>query len=1188
MQLRARSVARSITLAVAVGTAVAAMPGAHAASTAYRCNNGGPVPSHRCTELADALDGTSPNLGALAGPVSISGTGLYTAFSAQPDTGGAQQVYLRHLATGVSSTMSVNGTGTVGNGPSYLPAVSDTAGRVAFISDATNLVALDGNGAGDDVFVRNALTSTTTHLTPSTNPVTGADGQMADLAISGDGSRVAITSLATNLVSGDTNDAADVFVVGTDGTGMRIASANAANEQGNSDSYKPALSANGRFLAFGSDATNLVPGDTEGFADVFVKDLQDDTIERVSVTGLGVAGDGDSGDAGVSISDDGRYVAFTTEASNLGAVSGIRAVVVKDRQTEAVTAITASASQPAEFPVISGDGSIVAFVSDAINLVAGDTNGARDLFLAGRTGGIIRVVDDVAGTGAQTQIPSGSQGVPWGLSNDGTIAAFTTSSALVANDDNATTDLYVHIADLRGPTISAPAANLVTNDPTPAVNATLQTGGNTLEISEGGTVLTTLTAPASGIVATELTGLAEGSHTLSFREVDGPYGSDPVTRTFEIDTVAPSDVTIVAPSDGAVIGNAQPVITGTAGIATGDDSTIDLTITGPGGYSVSSTVNVAGDGSWSHLPSALPSNGTYTISVSQADAAGNSSSDTTSFTLNAGVPTIAITSPVSGATNVSPVTITGSIADATTLTLTVLKDGQPHLSRSVTASGTGWSTTLTPPSDATYTISASATNVGGTGTSNTVNLVFDATVPAAPVITAPLGAIASATPMATGNAEPGATMRLVLDGSPLTPPPVSSPAGAWGFQLPVLAQGAHTLTVRAEDAAGNLSQQVSAAFTVDTQTPAAPVILSPASGSAFRHGGVAISGSGEPGATITVREGATTVGTATVGANSTWGMTPTLATGTHTLVARQTDASGQVSPDSNAIIVTVDPSLAVTEISTPVDNATSTSRQVEISGLAKPLGTIQLSLISGATETPLGPPVSVDANGTWVRIVTLDDGSYRLRARETTTNTVAPDRAFRVRSGVPIIVSPVEGAVLRSEFTVSGTAMPKATIMLRDGATELGVTDADAAGAWSIDVRRPDGKRVFIAYATSGASRTPDSTPRTIEVDNVGPNSTITPDGDPMGSLVGVPVRVSGTAGDAHRVTSVSIVYRNTATGQVHYSSAPPCEGCGSSTSVTFSDQPPLLPGLWTATVTAVDQVGNTGLPATTRFLVLP
>ena len=160
--------------------------------------------------------------------------------------------------------------------------------------------------------------------------------------------------------------------------------------QGNGYSYHPSISADGRYVAFESYATNLVSGDTNGYIDVFVHDRQGGGTTRVSVTSDGAQGG--TGSWNPSISADGRYVAFMSAASNL--VSGDTCcsdIFVHDRQSGQTTRVSvasdgAQGNNHSWYPSISADGRYVAFHSYASNLVSGDTNSAPDVFVHDRGG----------------------------------------------------------------------------------------------------------------------------------------------------------------------------------------------------------------------------------------------------------------------------------------------------------------------------------------------------------------------------------------------------------------------------------------------------------------------------------------------------------------------------------------------------------------------------------------------------------------------------------------------------------------------------------------------------------------------------------------------------------------------------------------------------------------------------------
>ncbi len=244
----------------------------------------------------------------------------------------------------------------------------------------------------------------TTRVSVDSSGAQGNGYSMAQFpSISDDGRFVAFVSIATNLVMGDTNGAADIFVHDSLGGTTERVSIDSAGAEGNADSYEPSISADSRFVAFKSLASNLVPGDTNGFDDIFVHDRLSATTERVSVDSAG--GQGNNFSSSPRISDDGRFVTFLSAATNL--VPGITAgqVYVRDRligTTECVS-IASGGAQGNDFsanPSISAGGRFVAFESLATNLVAGDTNGVYDVFLRDRLHGTTERVS-VSTTGAQ-------------------------------------------------------------------------------------------------------------------------------------------------------------------------------------------------------------------------------------------------------------------------------------------------------------------------------------------------------------------------------------------------------------------------------------------------------------------------------------------------------------------------------------------------------------------------------------------------------------------------------------------------------------------------------------------------------------------------------------------------------------------------------------------------------------------
>jgi Tol biopolymer transport system component len=226
------------------------------------------------------------------------------------------------LAAGPIQRVSLSSTGKQGFCDSYAPALSDNGRFVAFSSGAAKLVPGDGNHKVD-VFVRDLRTGKTTLVSLGQGGVEG-NGTSDFPALSAGGRFVAFDSEAGNLVPGDTNGAEDVFVRDRlTGTTERVSVATDGT-QGNGYSFLGNVSSDGRYVTFESGASNLVPGDTNDGFDVFVRDRLNGTTERVSLGPGGIQADGSS--FAPQISGDGRVVVFQSEARNLapGDTQGLR------------------------------------------------------------------------------------------------------------------------------------------------------------------------------------------------------------------------------------------------------------------------------------------------------------------------------------------------------------------------------------------------------------------------------------------------------------------------------------------------------------------------------------------------------------------------------------------------------------------------------------------------------------------------------------------------------------------------------------------------------------------------------------------------------------------------------------------------------------------------------------------------
>jgi hypothetical protein len=408
-----------------------------------------PAAAQETTRVSVDSSGAEGDLGSSS--LFLAANGLVVTFQSDAsnlvgsDTNRFGDVFVHDRTTGLTERVSVDSSGREANGFSYANWSSATGRWVAFTSEASNLVAADQNHV-TDVFVRDRSTGTTERISVGTSGEEG-NGSSGWSSLSADGSVVAFTSLASNLVAGDGNSAWDVFVRDrVAGTTARV-SVDSSGAEGNGASLNGALSADGNVVAFQSTASNLVANDLNGMRDVFVHDRSSGITERVSVDSTGIDGDGDSGEFLPSLSSDGQIVAFASTATNLVAndTNGFQDVFVHDRSTGITERISvdsagAEGDDDSGYPSLSADGRLVAFHSSASNLVANDANATTDIFVHDRaTGETLRVSVDSAGGEADS-----FSGGP-SLTSDGSLVAFySAASNLVAGDSNGASDDFVH------------------------------------------------------------------------------------------------------------------------------------------------------------------------------------------------------------------------------------------------------------------------------------------------------------------------------------------------------------------------------------------------------------------------------------------------------------------------------------------------------------------------------------------------------------------------------------------------------------------------------------------------------------------------------------------------------------------------------------------------------------------------
>jgi Tol biopolymer transport system component len=503
--------------------------------------------------------------------------------------------------------VSVSSDGVQGNKHSQYPSISDDGRYVAFQSDANNLIAADTNGK-TDVFVHDRQTEVTERVSVA-NDGTQANGRSSLPKISADGRYVAFSSDASNLVANDTNNTSDVFIHDRQTGETERVSVASDGTQGNRYSGVSDISEDGRYVLFSSDATNLVANKTNvPYWDSYVHDRYTGVTERVSIASDGTQGN-QHGDPW-SISGDGRYVGFFSLATNLVAndTNNTYDVFVHDRQTGETERVSV-ASDGSEtnpnsisyMPSLSGDGRYVAFLSNAINLVASDTNGTYDAFVHDRqTGETARV----------------------SVASDGTQANGYSNNPIISSDGR-----YV--------VYSSVANNLLVGKPNPVIGGVFifdrQTGETDLvSIASNGTQ-----GNAGG--GADATISADGRYVAYWSNANNLVPND--TNGF-------ADIYVTT----RFVPNAAPIVIlpGSASLHKGETFTASGTIDdqdstawtgtldyGDGSAAVNLIISAGGSFSLSHVYSA---SGVYTVSVEVTDDEGASSQATLQVEVTNRVP----------------------------------------------------------------------------------------------------------------------------------------------------------------------------------------------------------------------------------------------------------------------------------------------------------------------------------------------------------------------------------------------------------------------------------------------------------------------------------------------------------------------------------------------------------------------
>ena len=783
----------------------------------------------------------------------------------------------------------------------------------------------------------------------------------------------------------------------------------------------------------------------------------------------------------------------------------------------------------------------------------------------------------------------------------------------------------------------------LTNDATPVLSGSAEAGSK-VTILDGTTVLGTVTVGSNGSWSFTSPTLGDGNHSLTTTVTDKAGNVSPATPpiTFGVDTTAPAAVSGMTVNDnvGSSTGSLTP------GVTT-DDSTPTLNGTAEAGTVVRvydgttllGSVTAGSNGSWSFTPDAPLTNGQHSFTTTVTDAAGNVSPTSPPFALNidAGVPATSSLIVVSDDSGVTLVQLenNSSTHDNTPILsgqagandLIRIYNGTTEIGSVVAGTNGQWNYTPAVLGDATYAFHATATNSAGVTTdSPTINVTIDTVAPGAPsgvglsdgVDGDPIPTGSSTnnnTPTLSGGGEPGATV-TISDGDSVIGTTTVGAGGTWSYTTPPLSDGDHSLTSTVTDPAGNTGPaSTPVTVTVDTQPPAAAsnVQLTNDAGTAIPAGGSTsdntptIKGTAEPGSTVTVTDGNTVIGTATVGGNGSWSVTPTtpLSDGQHSLTATVTDPAGNTGPGTTAVIVIVD--------TTPPAAATGLQASNDASGTAVPIaagGTTNdvTPLLTGRAEA--GSVVTVRDGTTVLGSTTVgNDGNWSFSspvlgqgAHSITTNvtdaagntgaTSSPALTFTIDTTAPPAPGGVQlsndasgtavpitnGTTNDATPVLSGTAAAGSTVTVSDGATVLGTTTVGSGGTWSFTTPAlTEGNHSLTATVTSPAGNTgAPSAPIVVAIDLTPPPaaSGVQLSNDSSGTPV--PIAAGGSTNDTTPVISgsaeagsvVTVRDGSTVLGSVTV---------GSNGSWSLTPTTPLGNGAHSITTTVTDAAGNTG-----------
>ena len=611
--------------------------------------------------------------------------------------------------------------------------------------------------------------------------------------------------------------------------------------------------------------------------------------------------------------------------------------------------------------------------------------------------------------------------------------------------------------------------------------------------------------------------MGNGAHNFTATAIDaaGNTSATSASMSVTVDTVAPSAPAISSFSND----------TGTVGDGVTSDNTLALTGTAAANSTVkvydgatllgSATAN--GSGAWSYTTGTL-SNATHSFTATATDAAGNTSAASTALavTVNAGgvlTPTPTITSFSNdtgtvgdGITNANLITLNGQAPAGTNVQIF---DGATQIGTVTAGANWYWSFATATLSNGAHSFTVKATDAAGniSAASTAMAVTVDTVAPAAPAIssfsndtgTVGDGITSDNTLALTGTAAANSTVK-VYDGATLLGSATANGSGAWSYTTAALSNGAHSLTAKATDAAGNVSAASAIKnVTVDTVAPSAPAISSFSNDTGTVGDGVtsdntlALTGTAAANSTVKVYDGATLLGSATANGSGAWSYTTgTLSNAAHSFTAKATDAAGNTSAASAAMAVTVNaggvliPTPTITSFSNDtgtVGDGVTSDNTLALTGTAAANSTVKV--YDGATL--LG---SATANGSGVWNFTTGTllsttHSFSAKATDAAGNTSATSAALAVRVNTVELFAPTiasfsndtgtvgDGITSDNTLTLTGMSPAGTTVQVFDGASQVGTVTADASWHWSFATPMlSNGAHSFTATAMDAAGNT--------------------------------------------------------------------------------------------------------------------